>query len=186
MTSSANVLCARCHSHHIAVVETVRHAAAARVAAVMHPPQWGLRSPQEYRRVVEGMYDARRPPLSVAAQVLSLATRVLVCTITGRAPSRPIATSPPNPLIHCILQARAASASTPYPLHTSALAPPPPTIHTDSWRVWRRLTPRDPRTALAPRHWSSTAPRTWLCRWSAGTALPRALRTGEVWRSRSS
>ena len=85
--------------------------------------------------MVEGMYDARRPPLSVAAQVLSLATRVLVCTITGRAPSRPIAStlcqhavsiSPPNPLAHCILQARAASAPTPYPLHTSALAPPPP------------------------------------------------------------
>lgn len=56
------------------VVETVRHAAAARVAAVMHPPQWGLRSPQEYRRVVEGMYDARRPPLSIAAQLAGVAT----------------------------------------------------------------------------------------------------------------
>jgi hypothetical protein len=87
VTSSANVLCARCHSHHIAVVETVRHGAAARVAAVMHPPQWGLRSPQEYRRVVEGMYDARRPPLSVAAQVLSLATRVLVFFLRHRSHS---------------------------------------------------------------------------------------------------
>ncbi len=51
------------------VLESLRHAAAARVASVMHPPHWGAANPVEYRRLVEGMYDARRPPLSIAAQV---------------------------------------------------------------------------------------------------------------------